>query len=137
MSEINDLAALYNEKYPSKKQLSPKIIAERTQKLSEEYRAYLRKGGNLPKNIYMRQKMRTMTEGVLPDNMVKTYELAAKKQKNEGASVEIDESLPTVSVKLSDGQEYFFQGEEAQNLLDEVPDNIAAEDYILHNAIGW
>lgn len=38
---------------------------------------------------------------------------------------------------MSDGSEYFFQGEEASDLLDEVPDNLAPEDYILAVAQGW
>lgn len=73
----------------------------------------------------------------LPENMVKDYEKRAKAERRGGGSVEIDYKLPTVAVTLSDGSEYFFQEQEASDLLDEVPNNVSAEDYILATAQGW
>jgi hypothetical protein len=54
-----------------------------------------------------------------------------------GMKVEINNLLPYVSVYLSEGQTYFFQGEEASDLLKEVPDYLNPEDYILWSAQGW
>lgn len=47
-------------------------------------------------------------------------------------------ALPTIAVTY-DGEEYFFQGDEAKDMLKEaqsVPE-VAAEDYILWLARGW
>jgi len=76
-------------------------------------------------------------ESSLPPNMVRDYERRAKAERRGGGHVEIDTRFSTVSVTLSDGSEYFFQEGEADDLLDEVPDNIAPEDYILAVAQGW
>ena len=73
----------------------------------------------------------------LPENMVKDYEERARSEREAGATIEINEHLPYVAIKMSDGSEYFFQGEEASMLLDEVPDNINEEDFILALAQGW
>ena len=73
----------------------------------------------------------------LPENMVKDYEERARSEREGGATIEINTHLPYVAIKMSDGSEYFFQGEEASMLLDEVPDNINEEDFILALAQGW
>ena len=54
-----------------------------------------------------------------------------------GMRVEINNLLPYVFVFIAADQEYFFQEEEASDLLDEVPDYLNAEDYILWSAQGW
>lgn len=53
-----------------------------------------------------------------------------------GQEVHINRSLPYVAVttKL---EEFFFQGQEAAELLDSVPDNVNEEDFILFLAQGW
>lgn len=73
----------------------------------------------------------------LPGTILRDYIKKADAERKSGGSVEINYRLPYVAVTLSDGSEYFFQGEEASDLLDEVPDNISAEDYILFLAQGW
>lgn len=73
----------------------------------------------------------------LPENMVKDYEERARSEREAGATIEINEHLPYIAIKMSDGSEYFFQDEEASMLLDEVPDNIRSEDFILAIAQGW
>lgn len=76
-------------------------------------------------------------ESMLPSHMVKDYEMRANAERAAGGSVEIDYRLPSVAVELSDGSEFFFQEHEASDLLDEVPENINEEDYILAVAQGW
>lgn len=78
-----------------------------------------------------------MKKAVLSDNILKDYEYRANAEREAGGSVEINYHLPYVAVTLSDGSEFFFQGEEASDLLDEVPENIDDEDYILIRAQGW
>lgn len=73
----------------------------------------------------------------LPDRMVEDYERRAQAERDAGGRIDIDHGLPTVAVTMSDGSEYFFQEHEASELLDEVPENIAEEDYILALAQGW
>lgn len=65
-------------------------------------------------------------------------ELFAVSARRFGAKVEIDYSLPTVSVTL-EGKEYFFQGEEAVHLLEEAASfmNVGPEDFILWMARSW
>ena len=65
------------------------------------------------------------------------YVERANAERKAGGSIEINEGLPYVAVTLSDGGEYFFQGEEAEDLLNEVPDWIYADDYILAIAQDW
>jgi len=67
----------------------------------------------------------------MQNDVFNNYRHRAEFEREAGGSVEINRSLPYVAVNLSDGTEYFFQGEEADNLLDEVPDEISAEDYLL------
>jgi len=73
----------------------------------------------------------------LPDRMVQDYTMRANAERKAGTTIEINHSLPYVAIDFRDGSDYFFQGEEASNLLDEVPDNINEEDYILAIAQGW
>lgn len=61
----------------------------------------------------------------------------AEAERNAGGSIKICPILPTVSIELSDGTEYFCQEEDATRLLSEVPPNVSAEDYILASAQSW
>ena len=54
-----------------------------------------------------------------------------------GGTIEINSSLPYVAIKQPNEEEYFFQGEEAENLLNEVPDDINEEEYIIWISQGW
>lgn len=68
----------------------------------------------------------------------KQIEATATLALNEGWSVEIELGLPMVSIINPDGEtEWFFQEHEAQDLLDEVPDNVNEEDYLLWSSAGW
>lgn len=70
--------------------------------------------------------------------MVKaSLEKSARIEKSRGGSVEINYKLPTVSVTLGNGDNFFFQGDEASDLLEEIPENMSEEDYLLGTAIGW
>lgn len=73
----------------------------------------------------------------LPPKMVAQYETRAKHERQGGGNIDIDYSLPSISVTMSSGEDYFFQEHEAQELLDGVPENISAEDFILAQAQGW
>ncbi len=64
------------------------------------------------------------------------FELAA------GALIEINNSLPYVAITMSDSSEYFFQGQEADELLEEHSASAdkfdtTVEASILHSAQGW
>lgn len=63
-------------------------------------------------------------------------ELYAVSARAHGAKVEIDHSLPTVAVTL-EGKEYFFQGEEASELLEHILEGVEQEDIILWLARDW
>lgn len=67
----------------------------------------------------------------------KDTEHRARCEREAGGHIEINQGLPYVAITMSDGAEYFMQGEEASNLLDEVPDWVNEEDYILAQAQGW
>jgi hypothetical protein len=73
----------------------------------------------------------------LPKWMVTDYEARATAELNAGAIIEINETACYIAITMSDGSEYFFQDHEADDLLDEVPDNISGEYYILAMAQGW
>lgn len=64
----------------------------------------------------------------------------AEAQRGGGASVVIDYNLPTVAVELRDGNTFFFQGEEASELLaqiEKIDPKIEPGDMILWMARGW
>lgn len=69
--------------------------------------------------------------------LIKLIESDAEYAKNNGQFITVNESLPYVDVDLGHGNEYFFQGEEASDLINSVPDWINAKDYILWLAQGW
>lgn len=73
----------------------------------------------------------------LAPNILRDFEKRAEAEKKAGAKVEIDYKLPTLSITMSDGSDFFFQEREASDMLDQVPENINAEDYFLAIAQGW
>lgn len=73
----------------------------------------------------------------LPSRLVNQYERRADAERRAGGSIEIDYRLPYIAIEMSDGSEYFFQEYEADNLLDTVPNNINAEDFLLASAQNW
>lgn len=78
--------------------------------------------------------MTTIAEEI---ELEKQYVARADAEREAGGSIEINEGFSYVSIALSDGSMYFFQGEEAEELLGEVPEWIYAEDYILAQAQTW
>jgi len=73
----------------------------------------------------------------MQDDIFNNYRHRAEFERKAGGTVEINDRLPSVAVSLSGGLDYFFQGEEAENLLNDVPDELSAEDFILAIAQGW
>ena len=72
------------------------------------------------------------------DELIAQIERIAKYCRWDGQYVKINRSLPWVEVNRGDDT-YFFQGEEASDLLEEcdaMPE-VAEEDYILWSAQGW
>ncbi len=74
---------------------------------------------------------------ILPKWLVKQYEQRAAAERKDGTTIEINNGIPYVAIEFPNGDEYFFQGEEADNLLNEVPENINEEDYLLAIAQNW
>ena len=73
----------------------------------------------------------------LPDNILADYIRIAEAERAAGAKVEINRAFQYVSIYLSDGMAFYFQGYEADEILSGIPDNISAEDYLLAQAVGW
>jgi len=73
--------------------------------------------------------------------MIEQFEARAAAERESGSTIEINERLPYVAVKYSNDDEYFFQGEEAENLINEAEaafdGGINAEDYILAIGQSW
>jgi hypothetical protein len=74
---------------------------------------------------------------LLPEDLVAQYEERADAEREAGGSIDIDDMLPAITVKMSSGEDYFFQEWQADDLLDRVPNNISPEDYILAMAQNW
>ena len=78
------------------------------------------------------------------DELTDQIEQTAKYCRAEGQSVTINHSLPWVEVNRGKDDDneadiYFFQGEEASDLLaecDKMP-HVSEEDFILWSAQGW
>jgi hypothetical protein len=73
----------------------------------------------------------------LPAWLATQYEQRAAAERENGGSCTINHVLPTVAIMMSSGEEWFFQEHEATALLDTVPGNLSAEDYLLASAQSW
>ena len=69
--------------------------------------------------------------------LAEQLEARAKAEREAGGYCDVNSGLSYVDVVLSDGSTYFFQGEEAEALIAEVPEWIDEEDYILAIAQNW
>jgi len=73
--------------------------------------------------------------------IIADYELRANAERATGGKVEINRNIPYVSVTRSDGSEYFFQGDEADELINEADNaldgNINAYDYVMATSQSW
>jgi hypothetical protein len=67
----------------------------------------------------------------------KEYEAIYKAEKEAGGYIDINSSLPYIFVHCSDESEYYFQGEEAEEILASVPDDWINEVYILAQSVNW
>lgn len=60
-----------------------------------------------------------------------------KFQRENGGSVRINTVTPYINVKLAeDGEEHFYQGDEAKKLLDNIPENVGDDDYIFWRTLN-
>jgi len=73
----------------------------------------------------------------LPDNLVDQFEKRANTEREAGGKIDIDPTLPTVAITMSNGEEYLFKEWEAEELLAAVPENIIPDDYLLVIAQSW
>lgn len=78
----------------------------------------------------------------LTKKVLKHWLEVAESEKKSGAKVEINYNLPYVAITRQryagePDEEFFFQGEEADTLISECPDNISVEDYLLNISGGW
>jgi hypothetical protein len=71
------------------------------------------------------------------EELNRQYAERAAAERAAGGSIEINEGIPYVAIKLSDGAEYFFQEWQADDLLATVPDWAHREDYLLAQAQNW
>jgi len=69
------------------------------------------------------------------------YAMRAKAERDAGGSCVVNSSLPTIAIKMSDESEYFFQGEDAENLIEEYESFdwlvVEIEEYLLAIAQSW
>ena len=69
------------------------------------------------------------------------YRKRAEAERQAGGYVRINLSLPCVAINCSNGDEYFFQGEEASELIAEARDafdgGLSITDYILASSLSW
>ena len=65
------------------------------------------------------------------------YVARATAEREAGGSIEINPIANYVAITMSDGSEYFCQGEEADDMIEAVPEWIHPEDYLLAVAQDW
>ena len=62
----------------------------------------------------------------------------ANAMKKAGWMVSVDERAGSVAIDNErSGEEYFFQGDEAFDLLDSVPENVSNSEWFLYLATNW
>lgn len=81
-------------------------------------------------------------DGVLNEKKVSSkiandIKKTANKERKKGAEVELNSRMNYISVKRSDGADYYFQGEGADEIFDQIPDNVNDEDFVLWYAQGF
>lgn len=69
------------------------------------------------------------------------YKMRARSERAAGGSCEVNEMLPTIAIKTSAGEEYFFQGEEASNLIESYESydwiSCTLEEWLLAVVQNW
>ena len=73
------------------------------------------------------------------EKMIEDYKMRAQAEKDAGTRIRINRMMPSIEISFADDPEggYFFDGEEADRLLAEVPEWINAETYILAQLVNW
>jgi hypothetical protein len=76
------------------------------------------------------------------NEMKQQIERSAEAELAAGAQIDIDRRFGWVSLTMSSGDEYFFQGDEGYDLIDEHDKSadlfdVTCEQSILHSAQGW
>jgi hypothetical protein len=73
--------------------------------------------------------------------MIIDYKKRAEAEREAGGYVKVNLALPYVAVNCSNGDEYFFQGEEASNLIEEAENafdgGLSITDYIMATSQSW
>ncbi|MEO7047753.1 MAG: hypothetical protein ABI091_20815 [Ferruginibacter sp.] len=74
--------------------------------------------------------------------IINAVEETCKSARDNGQSIEIDYNLPFVSIDNNNGESYFFEGQEADELINEarngkISDLCTIEDIILWQSQGW
>ena len=71
------------------------------------------------------------------EEYAKQCEFYSDCERKSGGSIEIERNGLYIAIKMSNGDEYYFQGQEADYLLADVPDFVNQEDYLLSIAQNW
>lgn len=71
------------------------------------------------------------------EELKKQYRKLAASERAAGGSITIDRGLPYVAIRCSNGDEYYYQEWQADEVLATVPDWIDAETYLLAQSIDW
>ena len=73
--------------------------------------------------------------------LVIDYKRRAEAEREAGGYIKINTGLPYIAVTCSNGDEYFFQGEEAAALIDEAENafggGLSITDYIMAASQSW
>jgi hypothetical protein len=77
-----------------------------------------------------------MTKNQFKNAIINTYNEAIKR----GQTIEVNNTLPYISIN-NNSDEYFFQGDEAENFINEynqhIENNVLHEDITIENWLLW
>ncbi len=73
----------------------------------------------------------------LPYGQLEALQSIADREKQNGAFVAIAYNIPSINITRSDGESFYLERHEAQDLLAQVPENMSEEDFILAKAYRW
>ena len=75
----------------------------------------------------------TLQDTTLPDFLIEQIQSVAAAARAEGQYVTIDHVLPSIDIN----DEYHFQEHAATELLNDVPAEVSAEDWLLWQVQSW
>jgi hypothetical protein len=74
----------------------------------------------------------------MPTHLAKQYRERAQAERDAGGSCTIDRGLPSISIKMSSGEEFYYQEHEADRIIEEAKkdvrgmhNKVSIEDYLL------